>query len=44
MAENWSWARRLHAADQGVPYGIALAFSALFVLPETDLWRAAIGV
>lgn len=44
MAENWAWARRLHAADQGVPYGIALALSALLVLPETTLWRAAIGV
>lgn len=42
--KEWPWARRLHAANEGVPYGIALAFSALFVLPETDLWRAAIGV
>jgi len=44
IAAGWPWARRLHAANEGVPYGIALAFSALFVLPETDLWRAAIGV
>jgi prepilin peptidase CpaA len=44
MAQNWSWARRLHAANQGVPYGIALAFSALFVLPDTALWHAAIGI
>lgn len=44
MAENWSWARRLHAPKEGVPYGIALAFGALFVLPETAIWRAAIGV
>ncbi len=44
IAVGWPWARRLHAANEGVPYGIALAFSALFVLPETDLWRAAIGV
>lgn len=44
MAENWSWIRRLHAADRGVPYGIALALSALMVLPETPLWRAAIGL
>jgi prepilin peptidase CpaA len=27
-----------------VPYGIALAFAALLVLPQTALWRAAIGV
>lgn len=44
MVERWSWARRLHAANQGVPYGIALAFSALFILPDTSLWKAAIGV
>jgi prepilin peptidase CpaA len=44
LAENWSWARRLHSAKEGVPYGIALAFSALFILPETAIWRAAIGL
>ena len=43
VAESWSWARRLHAANQGVPYGIALAFAALFILPETAIWRAAIA-
>lgn len=42
--ESWGWARRLHAANEGVPYGIALAFSALLVLPDTAIWRAAIGV
>lgn len=44
VAEGWTWARRLHAANNGVPYGIALALSALFTLPETAIWRAAIGV
>lgn len=44
IVENWSWARRLHAANEGVPYGIALAFAALLVLPETAIWHAAIGV
>jgi prepilin peptidase CpaA len=44
VAENWTWVRRLHSAKEGVPYGIALAFSALFTLPETAIWRAAIGV
>jgi prepilin peptidase CpaA len=29
------WAQRLHGADAGVPYGIALAASALLVYPET---------
>ena len=31
------WAQRLHRMDAGVPYGIALAASALFVYPETSL-------
>jgi prepilin peptidase CpaA len=44
LAERWSWARRLHAANHGVPYGIALGLSALFILPHTALWKAAIGV
>lgn len=44
FAENWGWARRLHAANEGVPYGIALAFAALLVLPDTTIWHAAIGV
>lgn len=44
FAENWSWMRRLHAANEGVPYGIALAFAALLVLPDTTIWHAAIGV
>ncbi|MGO4406565.1 prepilin peptidase [Bosea sp. RAF48] len=43
-AVNWDWAQRLHAPKEGVPYGIALAFAALFILPETAIWRAAIGV
>ncbi|MGO4171087.1 A24 family peptidase [Bosea sp. TAF32] len=43
-AADWGWARRLHAAKEGVPYGIALAFAALLVLPDTAIWRAAIGL
>lgn len=42
VAERWPWAQRLHAANEGVPYGIALALSALFTLPETAIWHAAI--
>ena len=42
--ETWPWLRRLHAANEGVPYGIALAFAALLVLPETRIWHAAIGL
>jgi prepilin peptidase CpaA len=44
LAQDWSWARRLHSPAEGVPYGIALAFSALLLLPETAIWRAAIGI
>lgn len=44
VTAGWSWARRLHSPNEGVPYGIALAFSALFVLPETAIWRAAIAL
>jgi prepilin peptidase CpaA len=43
-AAHWSWARRLHRANEGVPYGIALASAALLVLPQTLIWRAAIGL
>ncbi|MCV9938005.1 prepilin peptidase [Boseaceae bacterium BT-24-1] len=42
-AVGWSWAQRLHDKDEGVPYGVALAFAALVVLPDTAIWRAAIG-
>jgi prepilin peptidase CpaA len=37
------WAQRLHRMDTGVPYGIALAASALLIYPETA-WMAARGV
>jgi prepilin peptidase CpaA len=37
------WAERLHRMDAGVPYGIALAASALLIYPETA-WMAARGV
>lgn len=43
-ASNWAWAQRLHDVKQGVPYGIALAVAALVTLPDTAIWRAAIGV
>jgi len=35
------WAERLHRVDGGVPYGIALAASALLVYPHTEWMRAA---
>ncbi|MES1155166.1 MAG: prepilin peptidase [Pseudorhodoplanes sp.] len=36
------WAQRLHRANAGVPYGIALAASALLVYPET-FWMQTFG-
>jgi prepilin peptidase CpaA len=35
-----TWLLKLHANDSGVPYGIALAFGALMIYPETDWIRA----
>jgi len=43
-ARAWSWAQRLHGVEKGIPYGIALAIAGLIVLPDTAIWRAAIGV
>lgn len=44
FTQGWSWIHRLHRTNEGVPYGIALAAAALMVLPETSIWRAALGV
>ena len=38
-----AWLARLHAKESGIPYGIALALSALMVYPETE-WMKAIDV
>ena len=38
-----AWLARLHARESGVPYGIALAISALMVYPETE-WVKAIDL
>jgi prepilin peptidase CpaA len=34
------WLLRLHGKNTGIPYGIALAFAALLIYPETDWIRA----
>jgi prepilin peptidase CpaA len=39
---GWPWAVRLHGAKTGIPYGLALAPAALFVLPDTDIWKLAL--
>ncbi|MBR0825406.1 prepilin peptidase [Bradyrhizobium manausense] len=38
-----AWLARLHAKETGIPYGIALAFGALIVYPETE-WVKAIDL
>lgn len=43
MMKNWIVVQRLHSAEKCVPYGVALAIGALVVLPQTAIWRAAIG-
>ena len=34
------WLLKLHAKESGIPYGIALAISALMIYPETEWIRA----
>jgi prepilin peptidase CpaA len=40
--EKQEWIMRLHDPRSGVPYGIALSFAALAVLPHT-MWFRALG-
>jgi prepilin peptidase CpaA len=42
FALGWDWLTRLHHPKTGIPYGIALAGAALFILPETALWRSVL--
>jgi prepilin peptidase CpaA len=39
--ERQPWIARLHRANAGIPYGIALAFAGLLVYLDTDFIRAA---
>lgn len=43
MLNGQDWAMRLHRADAGVPYGIALAAAALAVYPHT-IWMRPLGM
>ena len=43
LLENQQWAARLHRMDTGVPYGIALAFAALVIYPDTP-WMKSLGM
>ena len=38
-----TWLLKLHAKESGIPYGIALAISALMIYPETD-WIKAVDL
>ena len=38
-----AWLLKLHAKESGIPYGIALAISALMIYPETD-WIKAVDL
>ena len=38
-----AWLIKLHAKDSGIPYGIALAVSALMIYPETE-WIKAVDL
>lgn len=38
-----AWIVRLHSAGSGIPYGVALAAGALYVLPTTQIFRMAMN-
>jgi prepilin peptidase CpaA len=40
MLVGREWAERLHKANSGIPYGIALAAAALMIYPETAWMKA----
>jgi prepilin peptidase CpaA len=42
LAEQ-SWIARLHDERQGIPYGVALALGAFWILPHTEIFRVAAG-
>ena len=43
VLKGQDWALRLHRADEGVPYGIALAAAAIAVYPHT-IWMRPLGI
>jgi len=44
LLSRQDWILRLHDAKGGIPYGVALAAGAFFVLPQTEIFRmAALG-
>ncbi len=39
--QQWAW--RLHSADVGMPYGLAIAGAGLFLYPKTEIFRALVA-
>jgi len=37
------WVMKLHDKKAGIPYGVALAAGAFFLLPSTEIFRLAAG-
>lgn len=42
FAVRYEWVTRLHSAETGVPYGVALGAAAIMVYPQT-IWMTLIG-
>ncbi|RYG67124.1 peptidase [bacterium] len=40
---RYSWVLKLHDQKSGIPYGVALAAGAFFLLPDTEIFRLAAG-
>jgi prepilin peptidase CpaA len=38
-----NWVMRLHDEREGIPYGVALAAGAFFILPQAEVFRSAFG-
>ncbi len=38
---RWPWILRLHDSRSGIPYGVALAAGAFFLLPSTEIFKLA---
>ncbi len=43
LLTNQSWLMRLHDEREGIPYGVALAAGAFFLLPHSEIFRIASG-
>ena len=42
-AQARAWIMRLHARDNGAPYGMALAAAGLVIYPDTRIFLAVLG-